>query len=141
MQTFTITELQIIIIPYSISEYLNFFATIPNKTSAIQNKKPWSWIDIWCQFFSQLIIEGSKHENRKERRNWNLKLIGGSQIMIKSEQTIINGYGNSNQGANNIPNNISIPSGGGMAAMNNGAGDDGINIGRRLLLIRHWFYM
>ena len=62
-------------------------------------------------------------------------MIGGSQIMIKSEQTIINGYGNSNQGANNIPNNISIPSGGGMAAMNNGAGDDGINIGRRIHLI------
>ena len=39
MQTFTITELRIIIIPYSILEYLNFFATIPNKTSAIQNKK------------------------------------------------------------------------------------------------------
>ena len=46
--------------------------------------------------------------------------------MIKSEQTIINGYGNA--GAN-LSNNISIPSGG-MSAMNNGtAGDDGINIG------------
>ena len=51
--------------------------------------------------------------------------------MIKSEQTIINGYGNA--GAN-LSNNISIPSGG-MAAMNNGTvGDDSINIGMILKL-------
>ena len=43
--------------------------------------------------------------------------------MIKSEQTNINGYGNT--GAN--LSNISLSSGG-MAAMNNGA-DDNVNIG------------
>ena len=48
--------------------------------------------------------------------------------MIKSEQTNINGYGNT--GAN--LSNISISSGG-MAAMNNGA-DDNVNIGMKLSL-------
>lgn len=47
--------------------------------------------------------------------------------MIKSEQSSINGYGNA--GSSTLSSgNISIP-GGGMAAMNNGAGDDGANIG------------
>ena len=56
--------------------------------------------------------------------------------MIKSEQTIINGYGNA--GAN-LSNNISIPSGG-MAAMNNGtAGDDSINIGMILKFLFIFF--
>ena len=45
--------------------------------------------------------------------------------MIKSEQTTINGYGNTG-GAAIISNNISS---GGMAAMNNGSGEDAVNIG------------
>ena len=139
MITLNITELQIVIIPYFILEYLTILATIPKKHLGYPKQITWSWIDIPCQFLSQLLW-GSKTRIRRNVET-HLKLIGGSQIMIKSEQTIINGYGNSNQGANNIPNNISIPSGGGMAAMNNGAGDDGINIGRRLHLIWHWFDM
>ena len=47
--------------------------------------------------------------------------------MIKSEQTNINGYGNTTGAV--LTNNISIPTGG-MATMNNGAaGDDNVNIG------------
>ena len=50
--------------------------------------------------------------------------------MIKSEQTSINGYGNT--GAN--LSNISLSSGG-MATMNNGAGDDNVNIGKNVIFV------
>ena len=46
--------------------------------------------------------------------------------MIKSEQSSINGYGNA--GPSLSSGAISIP-GGGMATMNNGAGDDSVSIG------------
>lgn len=74
------------------------------------------------------ILENISHllliEKPTERERTKISYIGRIPNMIKSEQTNINGYGNT--GAN--LSNISLSSGG-MAAMNNGAGDDNVNIG------------
>ena len=59
--------------------------------------------------------------------------------MIKSEQSSINGYGN--VGSSLSSHAISIP-GGGMATMNNGAGDDGVSVGMQMVMeyILHGLY-